>query len=93
MEWQGLAGRMLTWDFRDWYAADGTVVDNRFIKTVLFAWDNLRNSYFESLRRAVLPVLDLFEGSRGRSMSDLLTRDFVSSKFAELGKGAVLFDD
>jgi hypothetical protein len=32
MDWRGLAGRMLMWDFGDSYAANGTVVADRFAK-------------------------------------------------------------
>ncbi len=93
MDWRGLAGRMLTWDFRDGYAANGTVVDNRFAKTILLNWADLRYSYFQSLRRVVLPVFDLFEGGGGRSMAELLTRTAVTDAFEEFGKGARLFED
>lgn len=93
MDWRGLAGRMLTWDFRDWYAANGTVVDNRFAKTIVLDWADLRHSYFQALRRVVLPVFALFESGGERSMSELLTRTAVKSAFEEFGKGARLFED
>jgi hypothetical protein len=93
IDWRGLAGRMLTWDFRDWYAANGTVVDNRFAKTIVLDWADLRYSYFQALRRVVLPVFALFESGGERSMSELLTRTAVKTAFEDFGKGARLFED
>jgi hypothetical protein len=93
MEWRGLAGRMLRWDFDGPYATDGRIADRRFVKTIALDWTDLRNSYFESLRRVVLPVFELFEIGGSRRVFDLLTRARVSAAFARFGSGANLFDD
>jgi len=64
------------------------------MKTVALPWGDLRDSYFECLRRIVLPILDIFPRGGAQSPTEWLTRESVEQEFAKFDVGAVrLFDN
>ncbi len=94
MDWRGLKGRMLMWDHDGTYVAAGRVADDRFLKTDALPWGDLRDSYFECLRRVALPFLDVFPTGGGPPPAEWLTRECVEREFAKLDFSAArLFDD
>ena len=94
MDWRGLAGRKLGFGPHVPYDASSPTIGDRFVKTIALPWSNLRDSYFECLRRVALSFLDAFPTAGFRSPSDYLTREFVEARLGEFNaRGARLFDD
>jgi hypothetical protein len=92
-DWRGLSGRMLMWD-RQRFVAPGTCVDDRFAKTTILNWGELRDDYLQSLRRVAIAFLDVFPPAGWRSPEEWLTRDVVERELAKFEGGKVrLFDD
>ena len=80
MEWRGLARRRLRWDLHS--DADGVrVVDDRFSKTITLDWAEIRNDYFEALRKISLPFLDLFALAGSFDPAAWFTRERVENLF------------
>lgn len=92
-DWRGLTGRSLAWERRR-VAVPGTCVDDSFAKTIVLSWAELRDDYFQALRRVAIAFLDAFPPSGGRSPAEWLTREIVDREFAKFEGGTVrLFDD
>jgi hypothetical protein len=94
MDWRGLKGRMLAWDHFRHAAGAGTLVEDRFAKTITIDWATLRDNYFEALRQVALPFLRIFATSGWYDPDGWLTRDAVETQFAaQRMKTLRLFDD
>jgi hypothetical protein len=93
LDWRGLANRMLMWDAHR-YVTPSKVVDDRFVKTVVLTWPELRDSYFEAFRKVTLPLLDVFPSAGWHRPNELVTRSVVEREFARFQSATVrLFDD
>ncbi|HEX9544888.1 MAG TPA: hypothetical protein VF955_06865 [Pyrinomonadaceae bacterium] len=67
--------------------------DDRFAKTVILSWADLRDDYFTAFRRVALPVFDLFANPGWLEPDTWLTRELVEREFAKLqAAGMRLFD-
>jgi hypothetical protein len=94
MDWRDLAGRILMWDYEGSYASRSRTAGDRFLKTLTLTWGELRDSYFEALRRVALPILEFFPTGRSASPSEWLTRERVEREFAKFKVAtARLFED
>lgn len=92
MEWKGLKGRGLMWDqYR--VVGPARLADDRFVKTISIEWSELRDKYFEALRKASLPLFDLFAIGEWLDPSTWLTRDLVEREFANFHSRMRLFED
>lgn len=93
MDWRGLAGRMLTYD-QHRFVVLGTVVNDRFVRTIVLRWTELRDSYFETFRRVTLPFLEVFPSAGWPAPAEIVTREIVEREFARMQFNTVrLFDD
>lgn len=93
MDWRGLKGRQLAYD-PDRRFGTGRVADDRFMKTITLPWADLRDSYFASLRRVSLPILDMFPSGGMRAPEEWLTREAVEQELAKMQADTVrLFAD
>ncbi len=93
MDWRGLTGRVLAWD-RNRIRASGKPVGDRFLKTLMLPWGDLRDSYFATLRRVALSFFDFFPSVSWQANEDWLTRAVIEREFARYDVGSVhLFDD
>lgn len=92
MDWRGLSGRTLMWD-ETHVVSPAKFADDRFAKTVILSWSDLRDDYFTALRRVALPVFDLFANAGWLEPDMWLTRELVEQEFAKLRvAGMRLFD-
>ena len=85
MEWIGLAGRYLMWDRHD-AVGPMHLTDDRLIKTVTLVWAELRDDYFEALRKISLPFFNLWDDP-----TPWFTRERVEQMFASLHAQLRLF--
>lgn len=93
-EWTGLSGRNLEWNFDSHYALSDALASNDFTHTVSLTWAELRDTYYESLCRVVLPVLNFFPLTFSTTdMASKLTPETVSRLFSSFGETARLFED
>jgi schlafen family protein len=90
MDWRGLAGRCLMWD-RHSPASAVRVADNRFSKTVTLDWAEVRDDYFEALRKISLPFFDLFPLTGSADPATWFTRAKIEQLFASLHAQLRLF--
>jgi Putative DNA-binding domain len=90
MEWKGLAGRRLMWD-RHSPASAVRVADNRFTKTITLHWAEIRDDYFEALRKISLPFFDLFPLTGTADPATWFTRARIEELFASLHAQLRLF--
>jgi len=92
-DWRGLQGRTLTWD-RHRFVVPGQCADDRFAKTTVLRWSDLRDDYFNTLRGVVLAFLEVFPPAGWRAPEDRLDRALAERELARFEGGSVrLFDD
>jgi Schlafen, AlbA_2 len=84
MEWKGLSGRMLMWDGHT-IVSPVRVADDRFVKTIALDSRELRDDYFEALRRISIPFFSLFAMEGYLDPEIWLTREMVERELAVLG--------
>jgi hypothetical protein len=90
MDWKGLAGRCLMWD-RHAAVSAARVADDRFSKTIALDWAEIRDDYFEALRKISLPFFDLFAMTGWTDPVTGFTREKVEQVFASLHAQLRLF--
>lgn len=83
MEWKGISGRMLMWD-RHTLVSPARVVDDRFVKTIALDWRELRDDYFDALRRISVPFFSLFAMEGYLDPETWFTREMVERELAAL---------
>ena len=83
MEWKGLAGRCLMWHRHPPVSAV-RVAGDRFGKTITLNWAEVRDDYFEALRKISLPFFDLFALTGQADPATWFTRERVEQIFASL---------
>ncbi len=94
MDWRGLKGRMLAWDSMRYAAGGGMLADDRFARTVTLEWSDLRDDYFQALRRVALPFLSLFTTAGWFDPEVWLTREAVNEQLRRTGFNSIkLFED
>ena len=93
LDWRDLDGRPLLWTPHDLFC-DGAPVDPRFSKTIALPWADLRDSYFETLRRVAALLFGAFPAGHAGPVAPRLTRPFVEYELAKFGHRSLrLFDD
>ena len=90
MDWKGLAGRCLTWDRHSALSATG-IADDHFSKTITLDWAEVREDYFEALRKISLPFFDLFPLTGSADPAAWFTRERIEQLFASLHAQLRLF--
>jgi hypothetical protein len=58
MEWRGLTQRYLMWD-RDMVASPQRIADDRFTRTITLDWAEVRDDYFQALKKISVPLFNL----------------------------------
>lgn len=91
MHWRGLRDRTLGSDPDSVLMGGKKMVDELFVNMVTLPWSELRNSYFDALRRVVLPLIGLFNFS-GPTAAELLTPDFVNAELRKIDPQMHLLD-
>jgi hypothetical protein len=92
-EWNGLRQRHLMWD-RDETASQQTLPDDRFTRTVTLDWAELRDDYFEALRKISLPLFNLVPISGSAQTGGWLTQNRIQQMFTDFFPGQLrLFHD
>jgi hypothetical protein len=84
MDWRGLAGRTLRTD-EDREIRPIKVADDRFMKTMIVPWSELRDDYFAALKRVSLPFFELFAVAGQLDPDRWLTRELVEKELAKVG--------
>jgi hypothetical protein len=80
------------WD-RDETASQQTLPDDRFTRTVTLDWAEVRDDYFQALRKISLPFFDLGPINESAQAGEWLTRSRIQQMFAALLPGQLrLFD-
>jgi hypothetical protein len=85
MEWIGLTGRDLAWD-RYSVVSAARVADDRFSKTVTLDWAEVRDDYFEALRKISMAFFNLWADPTA-----WFTRERIEQIFASLHAQLRLF--
>ncbi len=85
MEWRGLAGRCLMWD-RYTQVSAMRLTSDRFVTTTTLDWAELRDDYFEALRKISLPFFNLWADPTA-----WFTRERVEQIFASIHAQLRLF--
>jgi hypothetical protein len=80
MDWRGLAGRYLMWD-RHSPVSDVRIAGDRFAKTIVLDWAEVRDDYFDAFRKIIMPFLDLVPVNGLFDPSTLLTRESIEKIF------------
>ena len=92
MEWRGLSGRSLGYD--EHHAASPTrVADDRFVKTVSLEWNEIRDSYFNALRKICLPIFSLFASYGWLEPPTWFTKELVERELKRYGDRMRLFKE
>jgi hypothetical protein len=93
MDWRGIGRRALLRSPTEQFC-EGTPVEDRFAKTISLPWGDLRDHYFNCLRRLALLVFGAFPTGNLPPLAERLTRDFVEREFSRFDRGSIrLFDD
>jgi hypothetical protein len=85
MEWIGLAGRYLMWD-RDEPVGPMRPADDRFAKTTVLDWAELRDDYFAALVKISMPFFNLWT-----DLTPWFVRERVERMFASMHAQLRLF--
>jgi hypothetical protein len=67
------------------------VADDRFSKTLILDWAEIRDNYFEALRKISLPFFDLFSVSGLPDSASWFTRERIEQLFASFHAQLRLF--
>jgi len=90
-EWKGLARRHMMWD-RDMMASSLRIADDRFARTVTLDWAEIRDDYFQALRKISLPFFNLVPVNGSTDSGAWFTRDRIQQMFANFHQRFRLFD-
>lgn len=91
MEWKGLAERYLMWD-RDLIAGRQKIADDRFAKTITLDWAEIRDDYFQALRKISLPLFNLVQIIGAPDANGWFTRTRIREIFASFDQKFRLFE-
>jgi hypothetical protein len=92
MDWRGLKDRSLILrEIGDDFTTTMPTTD-RFFKTVLLTWPDLRDDYFAALKRLSAPFFELFASRSEFEPDKWLTRDRIEQLFASYGRHMRLLD-
>jgi hypothetical protein len=91
MEWKGLAQRYMMWD-RDMIASSQRIADDRFAKTITLDWAEIRDDYFQALRKISLPFFNLVPVNGLTDSGAWFTRNRIQQMFANFHQRFRLFD-
>jgi hypothetical protein len=90
MEWKGLAGRYMMWD-RDMMASSLRIADDRFTRTITLDWAEVRDDYFQALRKISLPFFNLVPIDGAVDSGAWFTRSRIQETFASFNQQFRLF--
>jgi hypothetical protein len=90
MEWKGLAGRHLMWN-SNFPMNTVAVAADRFSKTITVDWAEVRDHYFEALKRISLPFFELFPLSGQNDPARWFNRETIIRLFAPINLQLKLF--
>lgn len=92
MDWRGLQGRRLVYDHRPGgisrLASEKPVLTDRYVKTLVFRWPEIRDHYFAALKRLCAAFFVIF-GNPEFNPEEVVTREWVEHEFAKLRSGPV----
>jgi hypothetical protein len=92
MDWHGLRDRsLILHEIGDDFTARKASTD-RFFKTIVLTWPELRDDYFGALKRVSAPFFELFATRNGFEPDKWLTRERIEELFAEYGRNMRLFE-
>jgi Putative DNA-binding domain len=84
LDWRGLAGRPLLWAPSE-DAVARAMAGDRLVKNIVVPWFDLRDRYFDSLRRVALPFFDAFPNEGWTPPGQWLTREIAERELARVG--------
>jgi hypothetical protein len=90
LEWKGLAQRYLMWD-RDMIASPQRIADDRFAKTITLDWAEIRDDYFQALKKISLPLFNLAPIIGASDTGGWFTRTRIQEMFASFHQRFRLF--
>lgn len=91
MEWKGLAQRYLMWD-RDMIASPQKIADDRFAKTITLDWAEIRDDYFQALRKISLPLFNLVQIIGAPDSGGWFTRARIREMFSSFSQSFRLIE-
>jgi len=93
LDWRDINGRLLLWEPTDPFC-EGVPADPKFAKTIALPWADLRDRYFDSLRRVAGALFGAFPAGHLGPVDARLTKPFVERELARFEQPTLrLFED
>ena len=93
LDWRDINGRPLLWQPADPFC-EGAPADPRFAKTFALSWADLRDRYFDNLRRVAIALFGVFPAGYLGPVGTRLSKPFVEQELARFDRPTVrLFDE
>lgn len=91
VDWRGLSDRFHCWG-DDTAVSPAKLRDDRFATSVSLDWSELRDDYFQALRKISLPLFNLFTIAGWLDPETWFTRDMVERKLGAMDERMRLFE-
>jgi len=91
MEWRGLAQRYLMWE-RDMVASPQRIADDRFTRTITLDWAEVRDEYFQALKKISVPLFNLVPIIGSFEAGGWFTRNRIQEMFTNFRSKLRLFE-
>lgn len=90
-EWKGLKGRHLCWR-EDVLVTPTKLRDDRFVRTIMLDWNEVRDRYVQALQKICQPFFELFAIAGWTDPETALTKEVIEREFGSLHGSVRLFE-